>query len=990
MLPFVGRGVFRVCVALSIGGALLALPALASATPSATPDPTYVVNGQVLAIARSGNTIYLGGNFSEIGPRTGPLVSIGEASGAADPTLPQVSGGEATIAAVIGDGAGGEYIGGNFTHVGGVARSNVAHILANGTVDPAWNPDANGEVDALALSDGTVYLGGDFNGADSINGTQTRNYAAAVDATTGIDTGWNPDANGDVLALAVSGSLVFLGGEFTSIDGSARNHVAAVTSLFGNVSTWNPGTNGIVYALAANNSGTIYLGGGFTQVGGQPRNFAAAVSTSGTLSTTWNPDANSSVYALSVDGSTIYLGGDFEGSNSLNANTTGVTRNYAAAVDGTSGVATGWNPDANADVNAIAVNGNTVYLGGNFNGADSINANTTGVTRNDLAAVDATTGVATSWNPNANSAARALLVNGANVVAGGWFSSLGGVARSDVAAVNAADGTPTSWNPDASGEVIALAVSGNTVYLGGDFNGANSINANTTGVTRNYAAAVDGTSGVATGWDPDANGDVEAIALIGSTVYLGGRFNGANSINANTTGVTRNYAAAVDGTSGVATSWNPDANGFVQALAVGGSTVYLGGNFHGANSFNGTLTRNYAAAVDGTSGVATGWNPDANDDVNALAISGNTVYLGGNFEGSDSINGTQTRNYAAAVDATSGIANGWDPDVGFKVLALAVTGNTVYIGGDFNSINANTTGVTRNYAAAVDATSGVATAWDPSPNEAVEALSAAPDGSVYMGGFFKSLALVAQAGFASFSEPPLNTALPQISGTPAAGQTLACSTGSWSGSTPQSYAYQWLRNGTPVGGATAASYVVAPADAGQQFACTVTARNLAAATASATSAAVSIQSGLGGPPTIIGNYAVNAKTGVVTFTGTVSDPGTLHWVLAFRNGKFGVFAAKKKPKCAKGKIKLKGSCRPATVVYASGTTTATAAGTIRFTAKPTAAAKQALKHALAKHERISVTATLSFQSAHGGNPVTDTQTISVKPKQSKTRKHGHR
>jgi dihydroxyacetone kinase-like predicted kinase len=112
-------------------------------------------------------------------------------------------------------------------------------------------------------------------------------------------------------------------------------------------------------------------------------------------------------------------------------------------------------------------------------------------------------------------------------------------------------------------------------------------------------------------------------------------------------------------------------------------------------------------------------------------------------------------------------------------------------------------------------------------------------------------------------------------------------------------------------------------------------------------------------------------------------------MLTFQNGKFGVFAAKK-TKCAKGAIKLRGKCRPVNVVYAQGSTTATAAGTISFTANPTAAAKKALKQALAKHKSIRVTATLRFQSAHGGSPITQTETIAIKPKKPTKSKHSAR
>ena len=68
--------------------------------------------------------------------------------------------------------------------------------------------------------------------------------------------------------------------------------------------------------------------------------------------------------------------------------------------------------------------------------------------------------------------------------------------------------------------------------------------------------------------------------------------------------------------------------------------MYIGGDFNGANSVNGTLTRNRAAAVDTTNGNATSWNPNLSNTVNTLAVSGSTVYLGGSFSGVGSVNGS--------------------------------------------------------------------------------------------------------------------------------------------------------------------------------------------------------------------------------------------------------------------------------------------------------------------------------------------------------------
>jgi hypothetical protein len=84
--------------------------------------------------------------------------------------------------------------------------------------------------------------------------------------------------------------------------------------------------------------------------------------------------------------------------------------------------------------------------------------------------------------------------------------------------------------------------------------------------------------------------------------------------------------AALD-SAGNATAWNPNANGGVTALAVSGTTVYVGGAF----TTIGGQTRSRIAALDAATGNATEWNPGADNTVNCLAVSGTTAYTGGNF-----------------------------------------------------------------------------------------------------------------------------------------------------------------------------------------------------------------------------------------------------------------------------------------------------------------------------------------------------------------------
>jgi hypothetical protein len=81
--------------------------------------------------------------------------------------------------------------------------------------------------------------------------------------------------------------------------------------------------------------------------------------------------------------------------------------------------------------------------------------------------------------------------------------------------------------------------------------------------------------------------------------------------------------------------------------------------------------------------------------------------------------------------------------------------------------------------------------------------------------------------------PPVNLVLPAVSGSAQVGQVLTSSTGSWAGTTPLSYAFQWLRcdggggSCVAVAGATGRSYVVASADKGSTLRSKVTATNKA-------------------------------------------------------------------------------------------------------------------------------------------------------------------
>ncbi|MBN1868241.1 InlB B-repeat-containing protein [Candidatus Sumerlaeota bacterium] len=670
-------------------------------------EETWVTNGSVSAIACTTDTIYIGGNFTAVRENTGAYVPIDTTTALAVRPFPKVTG---LVYASAPDGSGGWYIGGVFTQVGSLARTNLAYIHSDGTVDTTWNPGANAAVYDLETSGSLVYVGGAFT---TIAGGTARNRIAALDASTGAASAWNPSANGEVYDVGIEGSTVYAAGAFTNIGGAARNYIGAVSASTGAATAWNPNAGSWVYAVTPAGS-TVYIGGAFTTVGGSlTRNYIAAIDAASTgTATSWDPSADSWVADLRVSGSTVYAGGNF-------SNIGGAARNRIAAIDAAStGTATAFNPNANGEVRAILISGSTVYAGGFF-------TNIGGAARSRIAALDIATGNALAWNPNANGTVRILGLYGSTLFVGGEFTSIGGgETRNNIAAFDAETGEVTGWNPSANGEVLALATSGGTVYAGGAFT-------NIGGQARNRLAALDPATSSALTWNPNANGSVYSLLLSGSTLYTGGAFT-------NIGGAARNYIAALDALStGVATAWNPNADNEVRTMLLSGSTLYVGGAFINI----GGAARNRIAALNTSTGAATAWNPNADAVVRALALSGSTLFVGGQFTGI----GGQARLYAAALDTSTGAASLWNPNPNNILRTLAISSPTLYTGGDFSSIG----GQTRNRIAALDVSTASATGWDPGANSSVYTLNLA-DRALYAGGAFTTIGGHSQVGFAQF------------------------------------------------------------------------------------------------------------------------------------------------------------------------------------------------------------------------------------------------
>ena len=266
-------------------------------------------------------------------------------------------------------------IGGDFTTLspnGGVAvtRNRIARLNPDGTLDAAFNPNANNLVHSIAVqADGKILVGGEFYGPNSIGG-QSRNHIARLDATTGLADSFNPNAtNGIVYSIAVqTDGRIVAGGSFTNIGGQTRNLIARLDATTGLADSLNPNANpgGIIYSVALQADGKILAVGAFTSIGGQPRNHIARLDPTTGLADSFNPNANDVAVSITVqaDGK-ILVAGFFTGANSIG----GQTRNRIARLDATTGLADSFDPNANGSVRSIAVQADgKILAGGDFHG----------------------------------------------------------------------------------------------------------------------------------------------------------------------------------------------------------------------------------------------------------------------------------------------------------------------------------------------------------------------------------------------------------------------------------------------------------------------------------------------------------------------------------------------------------------------------------------------------------------------------------------------
>lgn len=607
-------------------------------------------NGPVYSIIVNGSDIYVGGNFTTAGSVTANAIAKWNSTSGWSALG---AGTNNTVTALLFSG-GSLYAAGSFTQAGG----NPANRIAKWNSTSGWSAlgtGLNGAADfGLVVAGGYLYVGGTFLTA---GGTVVHNIAKWNGTTWSALGSGTVGTNNSVLDIAVSGdTALYVVGTFTQAGGTAASHVAKYSIASDSWSALGGGLNGSAATVAVDST-NIYVGGGFTTAGIISANNIARWNMNSSSWSAMGDGVNNVVYSIMISAGKLYAGGFFTQAGKGSA--------YGVASwDGTNWSAlstSGGSGSVGGNVFAIAVRGDTVFVGGNFPSAGTSQAQ-------NIAIWDRTTGQwsaldNTSTLEGVNEPVYSILPTaGGDVYVGGAFTMAGNVNANHIVKWNPIGG----WSALGTGTdttVYGMTMIGTNLYVCGLFTHAG-------GNVAHYAAQWNGTTWSALG--SGLSGIGRAIALAGGQIYVGGDFTLAG-------GSAVNYIASWNGSNWSALGSTAGTDDPVYAIAVqGDSVLYVGGTFANAGGSPASGIAKYSIATDSWSALSGGLG--SSNDVRSIAVKGDTVYTGGFFTTA----GLLTANYIAVWNTTSKSWSALGSGTDGGVLAVATGANSdVYAGGAF-------------------------------------------------------------------------------------------------------------------------------------------------------------------------------------------------------------------------------------------------------------------------------------------------------------------
>src|ERR1043166_9113101 len=244
-------------------------------------DNTFMaqLDDTVTALVQQTNgSIVIGGLFTHMNGQPHAGIARTDSSGLLDTTFnPTLSGGLGAAALAL-QSDGKILVAGSFTNVNGTALTNLARLNTNGTLDATFKPVTMsggsyfpalpGVLNCVAVdSQGRVIVGGDFT---SVSG-QARTNLARLNSDGSLDTNFSALASTDYavwsIALESYGKIV-IGGFFNMVNGVTNNYVAKLKDDGAIDPGFNTGLgpDDVVYSAVVQSDGKIVLGGGFVDI----------------------------------------------------------------------------------------------------------------------------------------------------------------------------------------------------------------------------------------------------------------------------------------------------------------------------------------------------------------------------------------------------------------------------------------------------------------------------------------------------------------------------------------------------------------------------------------------------------------------------------------------------------------------------------------------------------------------------------------------------
>ncbi len=329
----------------------------------------------VRTIALQGDgRILAGGSFSKLGSGgTGAIdrsrIARFHPDGDLDAGFNPGANNQVSALAVQSDGK--ILVGGSFSRLGGggvgaFTRYRLGRLNPDGSLDSSFDPGANGEITALAVQpDGKIIVAGSFTTlGGGGTGSTPRNYIGRLNADGSIDPGFDPGANGPILALAVQADgKILVGGSFTTLGGGgtgtgSRKRIGRLLASGALDTGFDPGADAEVDTLAAQPDGRILVGGRFSGLGSgsgaTPRRHIGRLQADGSVDNAFDPGADDTIWTISlqIDGK-ILLGGAF---TTLGGGGTGtVSRSHIGRLNADGSVDPGFDPGADGLVLSLAL-----------------------------------------------------------------------------------------------------------------------------------------------------------------------------------------------------------------------------------------------------------------------------------------------------------------------------------------------------------------------------------------------------------------------------------------------------------------------------------------------------------------------------------------------------------------------------------------------------------------------------------------------------------